>query len=363
MNIQTLDLQNSLWRETLTKLNHDAYHLPEYVSLEAKRTNTIAKATLISEKDSIFFVPYLLRSCDDLIPATNTRLFDIVSPYGYPGILLNEAAKHDPGFPDRAIKEFQQVLQSQRVCSAFLRLHPILSDNFQTLFASDLFTENGQTVSVDLTLDEDKIWAHTRKGHQSTINKCMRLGLVAKTVPVAQHLNEFLAIYNETMERVAAKDLYFFSHEYFTNLLKLEDKLHLGVVESDGQIVCASLFFECCGIIQAHLGGTKTEFLKQSPFNLLLHHMRLWGKERGNKFLHIGGGVGGKKDNLYTFKSGFSRQRHQFLTLRLIVDRDKYNYLVNLRANNLDIPPETLLKTNFFPAYRAVYHREVKNHN
>ena len=353
MNIQTLDLQNPLWRETLTKLNHDAYHLPEYLSLEAKITNTIAQATVISEKDSIFFVPYLLRSCDDLVPAADTKMFDIVSPYGYPGILLSEAAKHNTGFPDRAIKEFQQILLSQGVCSAFLRLHPILSDDFQTLFAPDLFTANGETVSVDLTLDEDKIWAHTRKGHQSTINKCKRLGLVARTVPVAQHLDEFLAIYNETMKRLAAKDSYFFSHEYFNNLLNLGDKLYLGVVESNGQIVCASLFFECCSIIQAHLGGTKTEFLKQSPFNLLLHHMRLWGKQRGNKFLHIGGGVGGKKDNLFTFKSGFSRQRHQFFTMRLVIDEEKYDRLVSQKAQTKNISVAQLKEFNFFPAYRA----------
>jgi lipid II:glycine glycyltransferase (peptidoglycan interpeptide bridge formation enzyme) len=118
-------------------------------------------------------------------------------------------------------------------------------------------------------------------------------------------------------------------------------------------MVCGSLFFESCGIVQAHLGGTKTEFLKHSPFNLLLHYMRLWAKARGNKYLHLGGGVGGSKDNLYTFKSGFSKQTHEFLTFRAVVDSSLYNDLLQFRAKTLNKSVEELQNSHFFPAYRA----------
>ncbi|MEM6612205.1 MAG: GNAT family N-acetyltransferase, partial [Cyanobacteria bacterium P01_C01_bin.72] len=198
-----------------------------------------------------------------------------------------------------------------------------------------------------------QIWAKTRRGHQSTINKCMRLGFTARTVSFADYIEEFMAIYEETMDRVQAQDSYYFSRDYFEGLLKLGSKIHLGIIELSDEIVCACLFFESCGIVQAHLGGTKTEFLKQSPFNLLLHHMRLWAKERGNQYLHIGGGVGGNKDNLYTFKSGFSKQRHEFYTLRSIVDAAKYNELVQLRAKAIAKSAEELAQSPFFPAYRA----------
>jgi hypothetical protein len=86
----------------------------------------------------------------------------------------------------------------------------------------------------------------------------------------------------------------------------------------------------------------------------LLHFVRLWAKERGNEFLHLGGGVGGtKEDKLYVFKSGFSRQRHPFLTLRLITDEEKYLHLTHLRAKALNMQVDSLLNSSFFPAYRA----------
>ena len=198
-----------------------------------------------------------------------------------------------------------------------------------------------------------KFGAKTRRGHQSTINKCMRLGFKASTASYAEHIDCFISIYEETMNRVKAKDSYYFSRDYFEGLLKLGDKVHLGIVELESEVVSACLFFESCGIVQAHLGGTRTKFLKQSPFNLLLHHMRLWAKSRGNQYLHIGGGVGGKKDNLYTFKSGFSKKRHDFFTLRSVVDTEKYNDLLKFRAKAINKSVEELKASQFFPAYRA----------
>lgn len=356
MNIEILQPQDLQWRETLAQLRHDVYHLPEYVEIEAKRNNAQAEAIAITEGENIFFVPYLLRSCEDAVGLSESteKCFDVLSPYGYPGFLWHGEGGGFSDFVPTAIQGLQDVLKSRGVCSAFFRLHPILScDRQSEAFDTSIFMDNGETVSIDLTLTENELWAHTRKGHQSTINKCKRLGLTSRVVPFLDYRDEFLGIYNETMDRVIAKDSYYFGYDYFSALLNLGDRLHLGIVEMEGQIICASLFFESCGIVQAHLGGTRTEFLKYSPFNLLLNDMRLWAKARGNTFLHLGGGVGGsKEDKLYTFKSGFSRQRHRFVTARFTIDPENYRQMVNLRAEALGVSATQLLETNFFPAYR-----------
>jgi lipid II:glycine glycyltransferase (peptidoglycan interpeptide bridge formation enzyme) len=352
MKTEIIDWQNPLWKETLEKLRHDVYHLPEYVYLEAKRTDTSPEAFLFSDGEKIFFVPYLLRKCDDILGQTSTIL-DILSPYGYPGILLSESAINTPDFPDLAIEEFKKTLNSRSVCSAFIRLHPILSNKFNEIFKQGTLIEFSETVSMDLTLTEAEIWAHTRKGHQSTINKCKRLGFTGRMVSYAENLDTFKSIYEQTMNRVEAKESYYFDDEYFNDLLKLGDKIHLCLIDMGEEIAAACLFFENCGIVQAHLGGTKNEYLSMSPFNYLLHFVRLWAKERRNEFLHIGGGVGGAKDNLLTFKTGFSRQRHTWMQLRLITDEEKYQHLVEVRAQSLGVEVDKLLTSDFFPAYRG----------
>ncbi|MEG4320530.1 MULTISPECIES: GNAT family N-acetyltransferase [unclassified Microcoleus] len=353
MKIQFIDLSSPLWLETLDNLRHDFYHLPGYVDLEAKRTEATAEAILIADDDKIFFLPYLLRKCNNLFAET-VEVFDVISPYGYPGFLLNEAAASTPDFFILAIENLTQAWRDRNICSAFLRLHPILNKDVNTSINNDLFTLNGETVSVDLTLERSEIWSQTRSEHRNKINRCVREGFSAKMVPIQEYINDFNAIYEETMARVGAAKLYYFGTNYLVKLIDvLGDKLHLCMVELNGEITCGGLFTECCGIVQYHLGGTKSSFLKQAPTKLMFDYVRFWAKERGNQVFHLGGGLGGSQDSLYHFKAGFSKQRHTFFTRRLITDEEKYLHLVNLRAKYLKIEVEHLLNTNFFPAYRS----------
>ncbi|BAZ54057.1 hypothetical protein NIES4103_67420 [Nostoc sp. NIES-4103] len=355
MNVQVIDISNPLWMEILHKIRHDVYQLPEYILLEKNRIKGIPEAIVITDGDKIFFAPYLLSKCDDVVDETIIETFDIKSPYGYTGILLSEAAVNTPGFPDLAMSEFKRVLRDKRVCSAFIRLHPILNENFCDIFQSNTFLVNGETVSVDLRISESQIWTNTRKGHKSTINKCKRLGMIPKMVNIEEYLDEFTAIYQETMERVdAAVGFYSFDFAYYYEMYKaLGEKLHLCVVEYENEVACVGLYTEVCGIVQSTLGGTKNKFVSLSPSSLETDFARYWAKERGNEFLHLGGGVGASKDSVYAFKAGFSQLKHNFMTLRLILDEEKYHYLVELRAKSLNIQPEKLMESKFFPAYRS----------
>ncbi|MEZ2231362.1 GNAT family N-acetyltransferase [Microcoleus sp.] len=353
MQTKNINSSDPLWIQTLEKIPHDFYHLPGYVDLEATRTHAKAEAILIADGEQIFFLPYLWRECHDLF-ADTVEIFDVISPYGYPGFLLNKSAANTPNFLNLAINQLTNEWRNKNVCSAFLRLHPILNSNINQVKDDDLFTLNGETVYINLELDKSEIWHQTRGDHRNKINKRKREGFSAKMVPIEEYINEFNAVYEETMDRVGASKLYYFGVEYFAKMSEaLGDKLHLCMVELHGEITCGGLFTECCGIVQFHLSGTKSSFLKQAPTTLMLDYVRFWAKERGDRVLHLGGGVGGTKDSLYDFKAGFSKERQTFFTLRLITDEEKYLHLVKLRAKYLNIEVEKLLNTNFFPAYRS----------
>lgn len=366
MDTKIINLSSMLWLKTLQELRHDIYHLPEYIHLESQRINAIPEAILITEDEKVFFLPYLLQRCDKLCRedlATSAEIFDVVSPYGYPGILLNPAAASEPDFLRLAMHQLISTLQDKQVCSAFFRLHPILNQDFHKIYHPDICQITGETVSVNLRLSEVEIWSQTRSDHRKDINRLKRAGLVAKIVPFAEYFHEFIAMYDETMKRVGAAQLYYFGSDFFSKLLALGEKLHLGIVEAEGQMACGCLITECCGIVQTYLGGTKQQFLKQAPDKLLMDFIRFWAKERDNDIFHLGGGAGSAKDGVYKFKAGFSRQRHEFLTLRIITDPKKYRHLVELRAKALNIEVEELLQSKFFPAYRTLSLDRVRLRN
>ncbi|MEG3971440.1 peptidoglycan bridge formation glycyltransferase FemA/FemB family protein [Microcoleus sp. T2B6] len=353
MDTQIVNLSSSWWLSNLQKVRHDIYHLPGYVNLEAKRTEYSPEAILIVDDEKMFFLPYLVRPCDRVGEENILEVFDVVSPYGYPGMLLNEAAT--PEFLNLAINELTQVLRAKNVCSAFLRLHPLLNGALEQILNPNICQITGETVSIDLRISEAEMWQNTRRNQRQSITKCKQAGFTARMMPVQLYIDKFIEIYQITMQRVEAAEYYYsFNLEYFLNMADaFGEKMHLCLVELDNEIASGGLYTECCGIVQSIFSATQNKFLKQSPNSLQIDYTRLWAKERGNEVLHLGGGVGGEKDSLFHFKSGFSKQRHKYLTMRLIVDEEKYNYLVRLRAKYLNIEPQELLKLNFFPAYRS----------
>lgn len=353
MEIQFLDNTHLLWREMLDLMRHDFYHLPQYFALEAQRIGAAAEAVLIRESDRVFFLPYLLRSCRSLFGenAAVPETFDAVSPNGYAGILLSSAA--DTDFLHRAMHQLMQAFHDRNICSVFVRLHPVLNDRFAELYPSEACQVHSETIAIDLTLEPAELWSQTRPEHRTKINRCKRSGFVAKQVSFHDRGGDFIEIYTQTMDRVEAKQFFYFSPDYFQQLAQaLGEQLSLCIVELNGEAVSAGLFTECDGIVQYHLGGTKTAFLKQSPSVLMFDGMRDWAKARGNQVLHLGGGVGGAKDSLHHFKAGFSKRRHSLTLLRLIPRPALYDNLVELKAKSLNCPSAQLHQSSFFPAYR-----------
>ena len=83
-----------------------------------------------------------------------------------------------------------------------------------------------------------------------------------------------------------------------------------------------------------HLSGTLMDFRPYAPTNLLLYSAALWASERGIKKLHLGGGVG-TEDSLFNFKKQFNKKgRIPFFIGRTIVDREIYDYLLDLRKKS-----------------------------
>lgn len=343
------------WLAILGRLAHDFYHRPEYCRLDGGRQQAATGAFWAREGDCELFIPYLLRECDSLFPgeAAAAGARDVISPYGYPGLLLSDAARQSPDFAQRAMQRLGETLRERGVCSAFFRMNPFFSAGLPELFPADYFTAPAETVAMDLSLDETGLWKNIRDGHQWTIRKCKRLGFEARMVPLHEHIDAFMEVYRETMDRVHARDSYYFGRDYFVRLAELHERVHCCFVELGGELAAACVFLECDGLFQAHLGGTKSAFLTKSPFHLALFHAAEWAKARGNRYLHLGGGVGGSDDRLLSFKRGFSPITFPFFTLRLITDPEKYRTLTALSASASDVPLETRLQSDYFPAYRT----------
>jgi hypothetical protein len=334
------------WREVLDRADHDFYHLPCYQSLSAAAGDE-PLAFLAAQDDNRLLIPFHRRPVPIEI-SEGRALFDVASPYGYPGPIWTRGAP--PEFIAGAFGYFSEDLRGTGVVSAFIRLHTLL--NPPALFAGmGTLVDHGPSVFIDLTLSEEALWAQTRRGHKRDLAVLEQRGY-AITMDDWSRFDDFLTCYYDSMRRLGASPFYFFQREYFDRLRAcLGDRIHLCLVHLDGDIACAGLVTEMDGLCQYHLSATADAHFQDHPSKLMLHRLRFWLKARGNRIYHIGGGVGALRDTLHLFKIGFSPLTADFHTWRVVPDEPLYAQLTerwSALAGREPIDPE-----HFFPQYRA----------
>jgi CelD/BcsL family acetyltransferase involved in cellulose biosynthesis len=359
MNTQVLSPKDPSWQECLNSIPHDFYHLPGYLELEAQRHHGHPKAIIVRDGGQVFFLPYIIRDCRQTIGLPQfdgEPIYDVISPYGYPGMLVNQAGQNAT-FIAECLNIIYDRWRAENICSAFLRLHPIINSYIDPATSNPdrfVISRRGDVVVCDLTNDAEKIWKQMRANHRTKINKLRRSGASVSMEAVDKYLDTFIDIYLETMIRVNANTAYFFTRDYFEKFCRvLGDRLHLCIVQIDGETAAASLVTESNGIVQYHLGGTKTKFLPQSPTTIMFDQMIKWGQQRGARYLNLGGGLGSSQDSLYHFKSGFSARVESFMTMQSIVNQELYNHLNKMKAAALKKTIAEFESTSFFPAYRS----------
>jgi hypothetical protein len=335
LEIVSLD-NKKRWNEIIRSMNnYDFYHLAEYHQLDHSGTPLLL---YYSDRTASFALPVILRTIE------NTGYKDITSVYGYSGPLSGQNAT-----PADSIKNFQEELQvffdSNQVVSVFARLHPLFTNQELILSCLGNVIDENQTVGIDLTLPEEEQRRQYSHSLKNAVNRLKRKNLIIKKAQSRREIDSFVEVYWENMKRVNAASSYFFSSEYFHQFLESIDSSLL-LAYYDDEIISGSLFTECNSIIQPHLSATKNKYLYLSPLKYIWDQIRTTGVEKRLKYIHLGGGFGGKNDTLFGFKSQFSHLRFMFKTWRYIHSRTVYDSLVQQRFG------ENIPDNRFFPLYR-----------
>jgi hypothetical protein len=342
-----IDTKDPRWRQFLVNTQHDFYHLPDYIEFAARYEGGTPVAFLAKEQDAALLAPLLIRELPASLGAPNDWC-DAATPYGYPTPLL--VPEGNATALERFLAAFHQVGRERGIITAFFRLHPLLPLPEKALLDNGTLVEHGQTISIDLSLPLQEMWTQTSRNHRQNIRKLLRTGFQVE-LDRWEYLEDFIAIYRQTMERCEAEDFFYFSDSYFTDLRTvLGEDLHIwAVISPQKEVAAGGLFSAVGGIVQAHLAGTADKYLHYAPAKLMFDSARRWAKETGNTVMHLGGGVGCDDDSLFRFKAGFSKWTTDFYTFRMVLDQEKYTTLNGSwqkRCAGHEEDPD------FFPKYR-----------
>lgn len=299
----------------------DAYYTEEYVKLYETDSER-ALCYIYTEGDNCFLMPFLSRSFSH----KRETYYDFETAYGYGGPIYNTG---DANFIQNAWNAFMKYANDNHYVCGFVRFHPLLNNIEGFEKVGKLFLDR-KTVAIDLSEGVDAAWMneiHTK--NRNVIKKGEKNGLKFIVDDNYERLPEFIDLYNSTMDKLSAEDFYYFQNSYYENLKTNIKDSFLGLVENQGKIIAAAIFFYSLPYGHYHLAGSDRTALSLSPNNFLLWNAAKELAGRGVKKFHLGGGTDGREDNnLYQFKRKFSKSEYQFSFGKLMFNQVVYDSVV-----------------------------------
>ncbi|SDD75939.1 Acetyltransferase (GNAT) domain-containing protein [Mucilaginibacter pineti] len=317
---------------------YDFYHTWHYHSLETAGTPVLF---IYEQAETYIGFPLLRRK----IPVSDYS--DLTCVYGFSGPFSNKKfGEIDEVMMENFKTAFNNFLINEKYVSVFVRLHPFYKQQ-KLLEKFGGIHENGKTVVLDLSVTIDEQRKKYRQSTMDAIKHAWRKGFTIVDETNAAGMKTFVEIYTDNMKRVGATSYYMFNENYFSEILNTSEyEARILTVYYNDVSIASTIVTFTNGIIQAHLVGTRAEYLHHSPTKFLADYITQIGREKGMKYYNLGGGLGFKNDKLFEWKSAFSDLHLDFKTWRYIVNPEVYRKLLQ------DKGIEENTEVDFFPLYR-----------
>lgn len=342
--LKIIDIETSnIWDNIVKSFDsYDVYYLSGYV--KAFQIHGDGEPQLLYFEDNGLRAIYVYMKRNTSIDG----LFDSITPYGYGGVLFEGNTNEDNLRQFWA--EYISKMEEINIVDTFVRYHPVLA-NAQPMKQISEVIDLGKTIALDLSSPE-VIWENIDGKSRNKIRKAEKNGIKIDHSKDFNLFEKFIQIYNATMDKDNATDYYYFKDDFYKSIHQdLYDNYEMFYAVYEGKIIAMSIMIFANKQMHYHLSGSLTEYRNLAPTNLLLYKAALWGHEQGFKTLHLGGGVGSGDDSLYKFKAAFNRKsNYQFSIAKHIFNQEKYDMLVNERANS---DKQFNKESSFFPLYRS----------
>lgn len=277
--------------------------------------------------------------------------YDITTPYGYGGPVILECI--DGGSRQELVKGYNEAFgiycRENNIVSEFIRFHPLVKnyEDFKDVYDIQYMRK---TLGTNLKDFDDPFQSEFSKSGRKNIRRSLRKGVTFKVEEDVENIDEFINIYNTTMDRKDADEYYYFGEKYFNDIIQnFKGNILLVKALYNEEIIASGLYFIFDKIIHIHLSGTLDEYLELSPAYILRYAVTLWGKENGYELIHHGGGISNSaEDSLLRFKKRFAKNTE----FDFYIGEKIWNKKIYEELTDKVVQKEIDYKSDFFPIYR-----------
>ncbi len=259
------------------------------------------------DDNNFLFYPYIRKEINALGYNLPDKYFDISGAYGYNGPIGNVS---DPDFLQYYNNSLKEYLSKTNVVTEFVRYCPIINNRIYHTYTNQIDVLDN--VYIDLSKGLEDVWNNSfeyrvrktvRKAEGYNLkNKFFRGGNIR-----SEALNIFYDIYLHTMNRNYAENYYFFNKSFFSTLVnKLREKILLDISYVEDLPVSTELVLIGPKIAYGFLGGTLKKYYQLKANTFQKWELLKYLIDNGIEIYSMGGGAS-RYDNIYKYKSGFSK--------------------------------------------------------
>jgi len=346
------DLNIANYRDVLDEeWNMNVYYSIEHLKYFTETNQSVKYFTFNKNNKSIIVLPLIFRKIE--IKDENESYYDVVSPYGYSGPLLKQEVSKDD-----IIEFWKQVdlwYKENNVISEFIRFS---LDNNHTQYSGKLIPSLSN-IRGNLLIDFEDQWElflpKVRNNYRRATQNSLKFKLFDKAEINKDIITVFYEIYTDTMKRNKASQFYFFSIDYFENLiLGNPNVFSIAISYFEDKPVSVELIINYLGTIYAFLGGTNSEYFSIRPNDFLRVEIIKWAINMNKKYYILGGGMK-DGDGLHKYKKSlFPKDKEViFYTGRKVINQELYDKLCETSCNTYKSIHKNDLDNYFFPYYRT----------
>jgi lipid II:glycine glycyltransferase (peptidoglycan interpeptide bridge formation enzyme) len=279
---------------------------------------------------------------------------DAISPYGYSGVYASPSLSSTQ--VQRAWSATIDRLRELRIISVLLRHSPLVPQAPEVPELISIVRDH-PTIVLE-PVDSDSAWSALASTCRTRIRKALKNGYTADVRQAANQdlapFSDFRRLYEGTMKRLDAAPLYFFSDQYYKELLEClgPNLLIAEVRDAEGTPVSSALLMRHEHFLHYHLSGSNPNDARMGSNNLMIWTATQFTAEQGLSQFHLGGGVD-RRDGLFHFKHTFGGRELGYDVSGLIISHEPHHAQTEDRARECGIGADDLLRSSYFPAYRG----------
>lgn len=287
---------------------------PNFNYIDSKRNNKLIPINFLYENNKDFWLKsFLLKK----IKIDNYEFYDIESSYGYGHCLSNN---NDHEFLKKAFISFKTFAKKNNILCEFYRLHPLINNKFY----NGNVNINRKVVIINLKKNLFEQYNYRKKTDiKFSLKKNVELEISQKN---ETEIEFFINGYENFLKKINANKFYFFESSYYYELLKREE-IKLFSLKYDEKILSQSIIIDSkqSKNIEYHFSYNNVIEKKIKATETMIHLIAERYQKIGYKNFYLGGGRSiSKDDNLFYFKSCFSKRKKNFYIGYDIFDEKMY---------------------------------------